>query len=350
MTYTIKTKKSDFSDKCRTFFKNENVLVLGGSGFVGSHAVEQLITLGATPYVVSRNKISKNLSNVPDKSFRHFKCDINDQNKLAEIMEMCPVVLNLAANVGGIEYNKSHPASIFRDNIITFINSIEVARQLSIKRYLVTSSACVYPRECSIPTPEVEGFMGIPEPTNAGYGWAKRMEEFLGENYCHEFQMNIAIARPYNCYGPRDNFNPKNSHVIPALIKKAFECDGVLNVWGDGKHTRSFLYVEDFSRGILEVAACAKDSSPINIGADQEVSIATTAKMIARIVGKIRNKTIRVEFDSNGTTGQPRRKCDTKKAKTEIGFEADWDFECGLERTIEWYNYYENRFSFADKK
>ena len=156
MTYTIKTKKSDFSDKCRTFFKNENVLVLGGSGFVGSHAVEQLITLGATPYVVSRNKISKNLSNVPDKSFRHFKCDINDQNKLAEIMEMCPVVLNLAANVGGIEYNKSHPASIFRDNIITFINSIEVARQLSIKRYLVTSSACVYPRECSIPTPEVE--------------------------------------------------------------------------------------------------------------------------------------------------------------------------------------------------
>jgi GDP-L-fucose synthase len=248
------------------------------------------------------------------------------------------VVLNLAARVAGIEYNASHPASIFQENLEMFFNTIKASSELKVDRFLVTSSACVYPRHCSIPTPEAEGTQGEPEPTNSGYGWSKRMEEYLGARYAQEFGLSVAIARPYNAYGPRDNFNPASSHVIPALILKAFHStDGTLPVWGDGSHSRSFLYVEDFARGLLEVAARYPNADAVNIGADEEVTIGEVAHMVAKRVSEIRGFPIKPVFDPRGLTGQPRRHCDTKKAEATIGYRAAMSFEGGLMRTIDWF-------------
>src|SRR6266704_5986668 len=215
--------------------------------------------------------------------------DLRDAGVADAACHGADVVILLAAVVGGIAYNDAHHASIFRDNISVFLATMEAARRASVGRLLVVSSACVYPRDCAIPTPESEGFAGRPEPTNEGYGWSKRMEEFLAAAYAREFGLSVAVARPYNAYGPRDNFDPASSHVIPALVRKAFEStDGFLNVWGDGSHSRSFLYVDDFARGLLEVAARYPMADPLNLGADEETTIAELATRIADLVSRVR--------------------------------------------------------------
>jgi GDP-L-fucose synthase len=248
------------------------------------------------------------------------------------------VVLSLAARVAGLEYNSKHPASIFQENTQIFLNVIKAAQQHKVDRFLVTSSACVYPRHCSIPTPEEEGFVGEPEPTNSGYGWAKRMQEYLGAQYAHEFGLSVSIARPYNAYGPRDNFDVASSHVIPALVRKAFEStDGFLNVWGDGSHSRSFLYVEDFARGLLEVSARYPKADAVNLGAAEETTIREVALRMAALVSESRGLAIQVRFDPTGLTGQPRRCCDISKADRGLGFRATTDLEEGLKRTVEWF-------------
>lgn len=337
MEYHTLFKKDDFHLETQNFFKGQKVCVPGGSGFIGSHLVEQLVHLGAHPVVPSRQKKPKFLQNVAEK-IELRQCDLEDPSQAGRAVEGCDTVLNLAAKVAGIEFNKNHPASIFQDNLQVFFNLIHASQKQNVSRFLVTSSACVYPRHCSIPTPEAEGMQDEPESTNSGYGWSKRMEEYLGQKYAEEFGMSVAIARPYNSYGPRDNFDPKSSHVLPALIKKALETsDNYFEVWGDGSHSRSFLYVDDFARGLLETAARYPEADPINIGAHEEVTIKQSALWIAEIVGELREKSLEPRFNPQGITGQPRRMCDTTKAKEKIGFEARVSFRDGLKRTIEWY-------------
>lgn len=198
---------------------------------------------------------------------------------------------------------------------------------------MVVSSACVYPRNCTIPTPEEEGFKDSPEPTNDGYGWAKRMAEFIGEAYHREFGMKIAIARPYNCYGPRDHFDAQTGHVIPALIKRIFDGEDPLIVWGNGEQSRAFLYVEDFARGLIEVTEKYAVCDPINIGTDEEIKIKDLVKLILELSGK--NPSIC--FDTSKPTGQPRRNCDNTKALKKIGFHAQINVREGLSNTIDWY-------------
>jgi GDP-L-fucose synthase len=246
--------------------------------------------------------------------------------------------MNLAAKVAGIGWNAAHPASMFMDNMSLFFSSMRAAATVGVERYLVTSSACVYPRHCSIPTPETEGFRDEPEPTNAGYGWAKRMEEFVGQAAAQEYGLSVAIARPYNCYGPRDNFSEAKSHVIPALIRKAVQAEGeAFQVWGDGSHSRSFLYVDDFARGLVEVAARYAEADPVNIGAASEVTIRDTAELVASHVSSALGRTIVPQFDPHGITGQPRRCCDTSKARAVLGYEAAVSLDEGLRQTIDWY-------------
>src|SRR5258707_1203071 len=202
-------------------------------------------------------------------------------------------------------------------------------------RYVVVSSACFYRRNWSSPRPEREGFGGRREATNKGYGWAKRMQESLGKACAEEFGMSAAIARPYNAYGPGDNFDPARSHVIASLVKRF--CDAkegdIIDVWGDGTATRSFLYVDDFARGVLEVAEKYAVGDPVNIGADEEISIKDLAEMIAELT----QSTNRFYFDPAKPSGQPRRRCDTNKAREEIGFEARVPLREGLTKTIEGY-------------
>jgi len=198
----------------------------------------------------------------------------------------------------------------------------------------VVSSACAYPRDAKIPTPESEGTRGEPELTNAGYGWAKRMQEYAGRAYAQEYGMKIAIARPFNAYGPRDDFgNAEGSHVIPGLIQRVFSGENPLVVWGTGKPTRTFLYVTDFARGLMEVAEHYAVADPVNLGTDEEISIGELAKLVIELSGK----KLKVAFDASKPDGQPRRNCDTTKAGHVLQWRAQVPLREGLKKTIEWY-------------
>tara|TARA_B100000768_G_C11284429_1_gene381172 strand:+ start:4918 stop:5943 length:1026 start_codon:yes stop_codon:yes gene_type:complete len=337
--YSTSFKIEDFHKDTISFFKNKNVAVTGGTGFIGSHLVEQLIHLKANPIVLSKS-LNKNFLLSCEEEIEIIEVDLFDKNATLKALKKADIVLHLSASVAGIEYNSKHPATIFKDNLEMFMNTIDAAAKSdNVERFLVTSSACVYPRHCSIPTKEEEGTVGEPEPTNSGYGWSKRMEEYLGKKYNEEYDLSVSIARPYNAYGPRDNFKKEMSHVIPSLIKKAFESkDGKLQVWGDGTHSRSFLYVDDFARGLIEVAARYAKADPINIGADEETTIKDLSYLICEKVKIITGKNVEPVFDSSGITGQPRRKCDTGKLEKELQYKTNVSFEEGLQKTIEWYN------------
>ncbi len=328
---------TDFHLDTRAFLRDRTVAVTGGTGFIGSHVVEQLLCLGAQPIVLSRRPESTFLQHCIHR-IELRQCDLESYESTRKALEGASVVLNLAAKVAGLEYNSTHPASIFHENMQIFLNVLKAVQELKADRLLVISSACVYPRHCSIPTPENEGFVGEPEPTNSGYGWAKRMQEYLGAQYAREFGLSVSIARPYNAYGPRDNFDVASSHVIPALIRRAFESkNGYLNVWGDGSHSRSFLYVDDFARGLLEVAARYPMADPVNLGSEEETTIRELATRIADLVSRVRGVPIQPRFEPAGLTGQPRRSCDTSKANRVLRFRAQVTLSEGLQRTVEWF-------------
>lgn len=319
------------------YWQDKRVLITGGAGFIGSHLVEKLVAGGAKVTVLDnlQNGSLANLKMV-QKKIRFIKGDCRDMETAKTACREQEVVMNLAARVGGIEYNKTHQGTMFRDNMLIATVMLEAARRAGAERFLVVSSACVYPHNCSIPTPESEGFLDEPEPTNGGYGWAKRMAEKLGMYYAEEFRMKIGIVRPYNCYGPRDHFESKNSHVIPALIKRVFDREDPVVVWGSGKQTRAFLYVEDFVEGIILAIEKYPLPDPVNLGTDEEVTIKGLVYKIIKLA-KIHPK---VHFDTTKPDGSPRRNSDNKKAKEKLGFIAQTKLKNGLRKTIEWYKKY----------
>ena len=293
------------------FWKGRHVLVTGGGGFIGSHLVELLVDLGASVRILGRSEAAcwrflPHLKGRADAA----ACDLMDPEATRRAFAGADLVMHLAAVVGGIEYNIKHPASIFRGNMQMLLNVLEAARLCKTEKLLATSSACVYPRHCSIPTPESEGFKDRPEPTNEGYGWAKRMLEFLCEAYVREYGMFIRIARPYNAYGPRDNFDPASSHVIPALIHRVESGENPLVVWGDGTATRGFLHARDFALGLMAVIERSPQVEAINIGPSEEMSIRELAETIVRASGRDTS----LVFDATKPAGQPRRCCDTRVA------------------------------------
>lgn len=316
----------------KNFWRDKKVLVTGGAGFIGSYVVEQLVEKGSRVSVTTKSGNLENLNSVKRK-IKVFKGDLSDFKFATHAVGGNEVVLNLASKVAGIEYNMKHPAEMFMENVQIAKNVIEASMVNRVERFLITSSACVYPGNSTIPTPESEGFLDDPEPTNMGYGWAKRVAELMGRFYMMEHGMKIAIARPYNAYGPRDNFDPKYSHVIPGIIKRVFDGENPLVVWGSGKQTRSFLFATDFAKGLIEVTENYANGDPINIGSSEEVTIADLARMIVELSGL----KVKIVFDKTKPDGQPRRACDTTKAKKMIRFEAKVSLKDGLERTIQWY-------------
>jgi len=317
-----------------SFWKNKRVLVTGGTGFIGSHVVEKLVGLGARITVLDhlQNGVIKNIAYLKDR-VRFIQGDCADPKDAHLACKGQEIVMNLAARVGGIEYNRTHQATMLRDNVSIAIAMMEAARQSGVERFLVVSSACIYPRDASIPTPESEGFRNEPEPTNGGYGWAKRMAEKLGMYYAEQYGMKVGIVRPYNAYGPRDHFDPGVSHVIPALIARVLDGEDPLVVWGSGRQTRAFLYVEDLACGMIEAIERYAEPDPVNLGTDEEVTIKELAEMIVRLSG--RSPTI--IFDATKPDGSPRRNSDNRKAKEKIGFVATTKLADGLQKTIAWY-------------
>jgi GDP-L-fucose synthase len=320
--------------KKSNYWLNKRVLVTGGTGFIGSHVVEKLFLAGAKITVLDR------ISGGKIKHIDHLQQQINiikgDCADLKTSIKACKgqqIVMNLAAHVGGIDYNRAHQATMLRDNLAIVSSVIEAARLTKVDRFLVVSSACVYPHDAKIPTDENEGFKSEPEPTNGGYGWSKRIAEKLGMYYAEEFGMKVGIVRPYNAYGPRDHFDPASSHVIPALIKRIYDRENPLIVWGSGNQSRAFLYVEDLADGMISVIEKYPKADPINLGTDEEVTIRDVVNMILKIVGK----DINVIFDKSKPDGSPRRNSQNDKAKGKIGFVAKTKLKEGLVKTIKWY-------------
>lgn len=316
------------------FWRNRKVLVTGGAGFIGSFVVEKLIKKGARLTVLDNLRSGKmnNLRKVKDK-IKIIKGDIQDHAIAERTCRGQEVVMNLAAKVGGIEYNRMHQGTMLYHNLIIGSVMIEAARKAKVKRFLVVSSACIYPCDAIVPTPESEGYKGEPEPTNGGYGWGKRMAELLGKYYSEEFGMKVGIVRPYNCYGPRDHFDPASSHVIPALIKRVFDGENPLIVWGSGKQTRAFLYVEDLADGMIAAIERYPVPDPVNLGTDEEVTIKELVKKIIKIC----NRNPKVVFDTSKPDGSLRRNSDNRKAEDKLGFSAQVTLDKGLKKTVDWY-------------
>lgn len=318
-----------------SFWNGKKVLVTAGCGFIGSHLVEELLKAGSTVTILD------NLSNGSRKNIQHILADIEliekDCRDMANAELSCKdkdIVLNLAAKVRGIEYNRLHPGMMLSENLLIETVMIEAARRSGVPHFLAVSSAVVYPPTASIPTPESEGFIGEPDTPNKGYGWAKRLSELLGKYYLEEFGMKVAIVRPYNCYGPRDHFFPEPTHVIPSLIRRVVDGEDPVTVWGSGKQTRAFLYVEDLVRGMMLATEKYAVADPVNLGSDEEV----TMKELVEKILNAGNRQAKIIFDTTKPDGSPRRNSDNTKAKEKMGFIAQTPLDAGLQKTIEWYN------------
>ena len=304
-------------------WKGKKILVTGGAGFLGSFVVEQLKEKG-----VGEENIS-----VP----RSKDSDLRRWENCIKTVKDVDIVIHLAANVGGIGYNQKYPGSLFYDNAIMGIQIMEAARQENVEKFVAVGTICAYPKFTPVPFKEEDLWTGYPEETNAPYGLAKKMMLVQSQAYRQQYGFNSIFLMPVNLYGPRDNFDPKSSHVFPALIKKIFDAKesgkDYITVWGTGKATREFLYVEDAAEGILLATEKYNKPDPINLGSGFEILIKDLVELIAEIIGF--NGEIR--WDTTKPDGQPRRRLDVSKAKEEFGFEAKVDLRKGIGRTIEWY-------------
>lgn len=317
------------------FYENKKVLVTGGCGFIGSYLVELLVKDGAVVTVadnLSRGTLERIKSVRGNIEF--LKLDLSHYNNCLLACKNQEIVMNLVAKVTGIEYNRTHQADMFISNMILQQNVIKAAVESGVKRYLQVSTACIYPHDAMIPTPESEGDRGTPEPTNLGYGWAKRMGEVLAKFYAKESNMEIAIVRPFNAYGLRDHFDEGTSHVIPALIKRVLDGDDPVVVWGTGNQSRAFIHARDIALGMKIVTERYAKADPVNIGHDNEITIKELMNLILKITG--RNP--RVVFDTSKPDGYPRRGADTTKLrKITGGWVPDTPLEEGIKEMVGWF-------------
>jgi GDP-L-fucose synthase len=306
-----------------TFWDNKKILVTGGAGFLGSFIVEQLKEKG----------IEKENIRIP----RRKDTDLRRWENSIKAVKDIDIVIHLAAKVGGIGYNQKYPATLFYDNAIMGIQLMEAARQIDIEKFVAIGTVCAYPKFTPVPFKEEDLWIGYPEETNAPYGLAKKMMLVQSQAYGQQYGFNSIFLLPVNLYGPRDNFDLESSHVIPALIRKFTEAVETnkreVDVWGTGKASREFLYVEDAARGIILATEKYNKLEPVNIGAGFEIKIKDLVELIAELTGFDGE----IVWDTTKPDGQPRRCLDVSRAKKEFEFEAKVGFREGLKKTIEWY-------------
>lgn len=306
------------------FWKGKNILITGGAGFLGSAIVNQLKGVGVLPEQIY----------IP----RSRDLDLRIWENCCEAVKGRDIVIHLAAKVGGIGFNQKYPAELFYDNAIMGIQIIEAARQAGVKKCVILGTVCAYPKFTPVPFREEDIWNGYPEETNAPYGLAKKMLLVQCQAYRQQYGLNAIYLLPVNLYGPRDNFDPESSHVIPALIRKFSEAVSeerrVVEVWGTGSASREFLYVDDAARAIILATEHYNKSDPVNIGAGNEIKIKDLVDIIARYTGYSYD----ISWDITKPDGQPRRGLDVNRAEREFGFRAEVSFEEGLRQTIEWYH------------
>ena len=246
-------------------------------------------------------------------------------------------MVHLAAKVGGIGFNQENPASLFYDNLMMGVQLLHEGHLRGIEKFVAIGTICAYPKFTPVPFREEDLWNGYPEETNAPYGLAKKMMLVQSQAYRQQYGFNSIFLLPVNLYGPGDNFDPRSSHVIPALIKKCVDAidsgEDEIVVWGTGKATREFFYVEDAAEAIVLATETFNKSEPVNIGPGFEISIRDLVTLIAELTG-FQGK---ITWDAAKPDGQPRRMLDTGRAFREFGFRAKTGFRDGLEKTIGWY-------------
>ncbi|WP_242392059.1 GDP-L-fucose synthase family protein [Anaeromyxobacter oryzisoli] len=302
---------------------DERILVTGGAGFLGSFVVEELRRRGAREIFVPR---SKDYDLVRMDAVERLYRDARPT-----------LVLHLAARVGGIGANRENPGKFFYENLMMGVQLIEVGRRIGLKKLVALGTICAYPKFCPVPFKEEDLWNGYPEETNAPYGLAKKMLLVQSEAYRQQYGFDSVVLFPVNLYGPRDNFDPKSSHVIPALIRKCVEArergERQIVVWGDGSASREFLHARDAAEGIVAAAERYEKSEPVNLGAGFEIKIRDLVPLVARAC-RFEGELV---WDASKPNGQPRRMLDTSKALREFGWKARTGFEEGLRETVEWF-------------
>lgn len=296
-------------------------MVTGGEGFLGSHIVSLL------------KKFSV-------KEVRTAPHDTYDLRRMHDCMQICQgadLVIHAAGNVGGIGYNLKNPATLFDDNVLMGVQMLRAAHMSKVRKFVNIGTVCSYPKYTPVPFVEEEFWNGYPEETNAAYGLAKKILFVQAGAYRAQYGYNSIYLIPVNMYGPRDTYDKDVAHVIPALIDRMMRAKeknaSLITIWGTGRPTREFLYVDDCARGVLLAAEHYNKGEPINLGAGGEISIRELADSIAKHVGFVG----RITFDPTKPDGQPRRSLDTTKALSLFGFHATTSLESGLSKTISWY-------------
>lgn len=308
---------------------SKKYLLTGGSGFLGKYVYSKLIQRG----VDKKNII------IPRSS----DYDLRKWDNCIRLLENVDIVIHLAANVGGIGYNIKYPGTLFYDNAVMGIQLMEAARQKNIEKFVAIGTVCAYPNLTDVPFKEEDLWNGFPEITNAPYGIAKKILHVQSESYRKQYGFNSVFLLPVNLYGPGDHFHLEHSHVIPALIMKFV--DAIENniesvtVWGSGKPSREFLYVEDAAEAIILALENYNRSDPVNLGSSQEIRIIDLVDLIKDLTGYFGE----IIWDHSKPDGQPRRKLDISKAEKEFGFRAKTKLDDGLKKTIDWY--YQNIYS-----
>jgi GDP-L-fucose synthase len=300
----------------------KRIVVTGGAGFLGSFVVEALRTRGARDVFVPRRR----------------DYDLVDRAACARLVrdQRPDVVFHLAARVGGIGANRDNPGLFLFDNAMMGLQLIEECRLGGVEKVLVAGTICAYPKHAPVPFREDDLWNGYPEETNAPYGMAKRLLLVQAQAYREQYGLNAIVLFPVNLYGPRDNFDPRTSHVIPAMILKCLNARDQsareIRLWGDGTPTREFLYVEDAAEAFVLAAERYDDSEPVNVGTGDEISIRDLAQQIAAATGFDGE----LVWDASQPNGQPRRQLDVARARERFGFAAKVPFSEGLRRTIAW--------------
>ena len=302
---------------------NKKILVTGGAGFLGKQVVQQLVAAGATA------------DNILIPRSRDY--DLTQMEACQRAVAGQDVIVHLAAHVGGIGLNREKPAELFYDNLMMGTQLIHAAYEAGAEKFVCVGTICAYPKFTPVPFKEDDLWAGYPEETNAPYGIAKKALLVQLEAYRAQYGFDGIYLLPVNLYGPEDNFDPRSSHVIPALIHKVHEAqmrgDKTLPVWGDGSPTREFLYSTDAARGIVMATQKYSDAAPVNLGTNSEISIRDLAELICDVM-EFEGELV---WQTDQPNGQPRRCLDTERAKKAFGFEAEVDFRTGLKNTVNWY-------------